>query len=265
MPSKRLVSRCAFGVAVLGFGATSLTACSSGGHPAAAARSAPPASARPSPASPTPSSPAAPEPSPSTYTVSTASLSGKIGNVGDVTYTATYPLLEGGPNASEIDAQIARAVQVNLAQLATSGSARLSASAASFSELGPFVAALPINYDAQDAANLVVTYTLVFDLADGKPVPLSQVFTNEQAGLDALSAYVRPVLAARIPDYNPRYGLAGSAPIAANFANWLPTPGGMQILFEPGQVGFSFEGLQRVTVPWDRLPLSSFAEANLTP
>lgn len=93
--------------------------------------------------------------------------------------------------------------------------------------------------------------TVVVNTDTATPVTLSDVFPDLQAGLQRLSeqsALLLPDTAA-----GPNFQRSGIEPTESNFANWLPTPEGMEIHFGDYQVGPHAVGLVTVTVPWDAL------------
>lgn len=93
--------------------------------------------------------------------------------------------------------------------------------------------------------------TVVIDSRSAKPITLSDLFTDEQAGLDRLSQQTKallPTVSGVGP--TPMPDEPGNAPEEANFANWIPTPAGLEIHFADYQF---FHGLPTITVPWSAL------------
>jgi len=93
--------------------------------------------------------------------------------------------------------------------------------------------------------------TVVVDTDTATPVTLTDIFPDLPAGLERLSeqsALLLPDTAA-----GPNFDRSGIEPTEANFANWLPTPEGMEIHFGDYQVGPHAIGLVTVTVPWESL------------
>ena len=93
--------------------------------------------------------------------------------------------------------------------------------------------------------------TVVINTDTAQPITLDALFTDKAAGLRRLSteaANLVPTTAA-----GPDYFTGGIEPTEANFANWLPTPSGMEIHFTDGQVGPHAVGLIVVTIPWENL------------
>jgi hypothetical protein len=75
--------------------------------------------------------------------------------------------------------------------------------------------------------------TVVIDSRSADPIMLTNLFTDEQAGLNRLSE------------------LTGAEPRAENFVNWLPTAEGLEIHFAPYQFGIALP--ETKTVAWAAL------------
>ncbi|WP_235677768.1 RsiV family protein [Mycolicibacterium sarraceniae] len=93
--------------------------------------------------------------------------------------------------------------------------------------------------------------TVVIDSRSGKPVTLADLFIDQQAGLNRLSEQTKALL----PGVSgvgptPMPDEPGNAPTEANFANWIPTPDGLEIHFADYQF---FHGTPTITVPWSAL------------
>jgi hypothetical protein len=90
--------------------------------------------------------------------------------------------------------------------------------------------------------------TVVIDSRTATPITLGDLFIDEQAGLNRLSEQTKILLPAESGqpagtfDDDP-----GAEPVEANFANWIPTPAGLEIHFEDYQF---FHGTPVITVPW---------------
>lgn len=107
------------------------------------------------------------------------------------------------------------------------------------------------NMNPPGAHPTAIVSTVAVNTDDATPITLQDLFPDLQAGLDRLSeqsALLLPETAA-----GPDYVAEGIAPEEINFANWLPTPEGMDIHFGDYQVGPHAIGLVTVTVPWDDL------------
>jgi hypothetical protein len=94
--------------------------------------------------------------------------------------------------------------------------------------------------------------TVVIDSRTARPITIADLFTDEQAGLQRLSEQTKVMLGktygfdgGRQPDQ------PGNAPLAQNFANWIPTADGMEIDFAPYQFGARYT--EKITVPWSAL------------
>lgn len=75
--------------------------------------------------------------------------------------------------------------------------------------------------------------TVVIDSRSADPILLTDLFADEQAGLDRLSE------------------LTGAEPRAENFVNWIPTAEGLEIHFAPYQFGIALPVTK--TVSWATL------------
>jgi hypothetical protein len=102
------------------------------------------------------------------------------------------------------------------------------------------------------ASPMVYLTTIVIDSRTAQPITLTDLFSNEQDGLNRLSEQTKTLLAT-INDGKLMPPEPGNAPVAENFANWIPTAEGMEIHFAP----YQFEALGRfnptITVPWSVL------------
>lgn len=93
--------------------------------------------------------------------------------------------------------------------------------------------------------------TVVIDARTAKPITLDDLFTDKQAGLDKLSEQTKALLpAVSGVGPTPMPDEPGNAPVEANFANWIPTPAGLEIHFADYQF---FHGTPTITVPWSEL------------
>ncbi len=75
--------------------------------------------------------------------------------------------------------------------------------------------------------------TVVIDTRSADPIALTDIFSDEGAGLNRLSE------------------LTGASPRAENFANWIPTADGLEIHFAPYQFGIALPDTK--VVPWATL------------
>lgn len=93
--------------------------------------------------------------------------------------------------------------------------------------------------------------TVVIDSRSAKPITLGDLFTDKQAGLERLSQQTKDLLpAVSGVGPTPMPDEPGNAAVEANFANWIPTPAGMEIHFADYQF---FHGTPTITVPWSAL------------
>jgi hypothetical protein len=93
--------------------------------------------------------------------------------------------------------------------------------------------------------------TVVIDSRNAAPITLGDLFIDEQAGLNRLSDQTKLLLPAVMGmGTTPMADEPGNAPVEKNFANWLPTPAGLEIHFEDYQF---VHGTPVLTVPWQAL------------
>lgn len=93
--------------------------------------------------------------------------------------------------------------------------------------------------------------TVVIDSRTAKPITLADLFTDKQAGLNRLSEQTKALLpAVSGVGPTPMPDEPGNAPTEENFANWIPTPAGLEIHFNDYQF---FHGTPTITVPWSAL------------
>ncbi len=117
---------------------------------------------------------------------------------------------------------------------------------ASVSEL---ISGLYVHVPSAHPVNYVST--VVIDSRSGTPITLKDLFTDEQAGLERLSTQTKLLLPAVMgAETTPMPDEPGNAPEAANFANWIPQPEGLEIHFADYQF---VHGTPAITVPWSAL------------
>lgn len=93
--------------------------------------------------------------------------------------------------------------------------------------------------------------TVVIDSRSATPITLKELFSDEQAGLNRLSQQTKLLLPAVMgTGETPMPAEPGNEPVEANFANWIPTPAGLEIHFADYQFA---HGLLVLTVPWSAL------------
>ncbi|TQF74055.1 DUF3298 domain-containing protein [Rhodococcus spelaei] len=107
------------------------------------------------------------------------------------------------------------------------------------------------NADPPGAHPTPLVATVVIDADSAQPITLGGLFPDLHAGLQRLSEESARLLPATAVGEG--FERSGIEPAEANFANWIPTPAGMEIHFADYQVGPHAAGLVVVTVPWDRL------------
>lgn len=117
---------------------------------------------------------------------------------------------------------------------------------ASVSEL---ISGLYVHVPSAHPTNYVST--VVIDSRSATPITLKDLFSDEQAGLNRLSEQTKLLLPAVMGRGDtPMPAEPGNEPVEANFANWIPTPKGLEIHFADYQFG---HGLPVLTVPWSAL------------
>jgi hypothetical protein len=95
------------------------------------------------------------------------------------------------------------------------------------------------------------TSTVVVDSRSAKPITLGDLFTDKQAGLNRLSEQTKILLPGVMgTGPTPMPDEPGNEPKEANFANWIPTPAGLEIHFADYQF---VHGSPVITVPWSAL------------
>jgi Protein of unknown function (DUF3298) len=88
----------------------------------------------------------------------------------------------------------------------------------------------------------------VIDSRTAQPITLSDLFTNQQDGLNRLSEQIKMLALGPgkvMPDE------PANAPTPENFANWIPDADGMTMYFAPYQ--FGARNSYPITVPWPAL------------
>jgi hypothetical protein len=98
---------------------------------------------------------------------------------------------------------------------------------------------------------------LSYDLATGKRISISDLFTNTGTALQRLSAAAAadPVVLEGSPPDDSAGGpyATGAEPTPDNFAMWAPTRTGLEITFAAGQVSAWAAGTPAITLPWSGL------------
>jgi hypothetical protein len=91
----------------------------------------------------------------------------------------------------------------------------------------------------------------VIDSRNAAPITLGGLFLDEQAGLNRFSEQTKLLLPAESGQPAGSFdNEPGAAPTEANFANWIPTPAGVELHFDDYQF---FHGTPVITVPWQAL------------
>lgn len=93
--------------------------------------------------------------------------------------------------------------------------------------------------------------TWVFDLGDGEPLYLDEIFVNERDALIAIAPMVRKVLTASLGQMNqPDMLEDGTTPTVDNYEDYILTDEGVAFFFAPYQVAPYAAGEQSVTIPY---------------
>ncbi|MCJ2166214.1 MULTISPECIES: DUF3298 and DUF4163 domain-containing protein [unclassified Pseudodesulfovibrio] len=96
--------------------------------------------------------------------------------------------------------------------------------------------------------------TWVFDLTNGRDLPLAALFPDTDPALEAVAAICRSVLPDSLGDmYVPEMLEAGTEPFFENYDRFILTTEGVSFFFPPYQVGPYAAGEQVVTIPYDNL------------
>lgn len=109
-------------------------------------------------------------------------------------------------------------------------------------------------YVAGAASSSAFVETFDFDATSGQRLGLASLFRPRSPYLLLLSAQCRQQLEASLGSLGPEAALeAGTAPVATSFSSFLLAPGGLEIVFAPGQVAPLVAGTVSVTLPYAAL------------
>lgn len=178
------------------------------------------------------------------------------GSTGPVDYDVMIPQISGGDPAvvTEFNESMRAALDDQIRHPGDA-SYTLSTQQHEVTRIGDHVVAglLVTSYNANPpgAHPTPLVATVVVNTDTAAPITLQDLFPDLQAGLNRLSEQAARLLPGTVagPEFYPE----GIAPQEANFANWLPTPDGMEIHFDDYQVGPHAIGLVTITVPWENL------------
>jgi len=96
--------------------------------------------------------------------------------------------------------------------------------------------------------------TWVFDLTDGRPLTLSDIFADLPTALTAIAPMVRDALKKEMIDMYAEDMVAdGTLPVAKNYEDFILNDEGVVFFFAPYQVGPYAAGQQVVTIPWSKI------------
>lgn len=245
--------RAALASAALVVATSALSACSSGGDPGPSTVTTLVTVTRSSSTAPTTttssSAPAA------AYTKSSVRVTGSTDRA---RYDVVIPQLAGGKQA--VTAEFNQSMRAALQDQIDHDYSGMSFTLSDGSRQGPFhigsrvVSAELISYwiaDPPGAHGDSLLATVTIDADTAKPITLSDVFGNLNAGLRRLSREAARILPTTRA--GARFERSGITPAEKNFANWTASPDGMQIHFGDYQVGAYADGLISITVPWSDL------------
>ena len=89
---------------------------------------------------------------------------------------------------------------------------------------------------------------VVIDSRSARPITLSELFTDDQAGLNRISEQSKILLPPAMgATATPMPNIPGDKPLMENFDSWIPTPAGLEIHFADYQF---IQGTPVITVPW---------------
>lgn len=89
---------------------------------------------------------------------------------------------------------------------------------------------------------------VVVDSRSATPITLSELFTDDQAGLNRISEQTKMLLPPAMgATATPMPNIPGNKPLLENFDSWIPTPAGLEIHFADYQF---IQGTPVITVPW---------------
>jgi hypothetical protein len=96
--------------------------------------------------------------------------------------------------------------------------------------------------------------TVTYDLSTGQRLAFVDLFPDATSALNVLSVSTRALLQDELgAGFDPAVAVDGTAPSAANFANWAVTPTGVRFTFAQYQVTTRPDLQPSVLVPWNTL------------
>ena len=190
--------------------------------------------------------------------------------------TAEYPELTGGTNAAGFNQLVKSRIDKRLADfkkemmgLTAEDLKTMSLIANSYIDIG-----YNVEYADNDLISVSVweesyeggvhgnysSFTITYDLKNGREIKLSELFKPGAKYLEAISAYATKDLQSRKdPESKENLGLAqdifaeGVKPTLENYRNWNITKKGLMFGFDPYQVGPYVAGPQSVIIPYAKL------------
>jgi hypothetical protein len=107
--------------------------------------------------------------------------------------------------------------------------------------------------------NFFYGHSLTLDLATGKPVKLSELFTSGTPYLDIIGTASRPLVIeqfkeAGIDERQLCEECLKPLPLTTRFVNWLITPNGLSLTFFPNYLSIAQGNEIEIVIPWSSLP-----------
>ncbi|OGT36085.1 MAG: hypothetical protein A3F11_05595 [Gammaproteobacteria bacterium RIFCSPHIGHO2_12_FULL_37_14] len=93
---------------------------------------------------------------------------------------------------------------------------------------------------------------LNFDLENGQPLELNDIFKSDSAYLNVLAHFSNTALSKRFKELGDAVA-KGTAPVLQNYKNWNVNPSGLLITFDEYQVAPYYYGTQTVLIPYSQL------------
>jgi hypothetical protein len=177
-----------------------------------------------------------------------------------------YPQLKAGTTtlASVVNADILDEVQTRMdafmsgpaAVVQTPGKVNTLTGSYTVNMNSPDLLSLTLRWtdDTQPVSESVRIQTLNYALISGQRLSLNGLFSDQQAGMNVISAESRTQLQRILGgDYDPKLAEPGTTAVASNFNNWALTSVGLRVTFDEYQVGTYADGMPAVVIPWDML------------
>lgn len=192
--------------------------------------------------------------------------------------SAEYPELSGGANAAGFNQLAKASVMKSLARFRKDIAGMTAADIKQMAQMGGAGSYIDIGYNIEYADDDLIsvnfseetfeggahgnhgTFTLTYDLKNGRELKLADLFKPGSKYLAAIAEYaIKDLKARKDPESGDNLGLAsdifedGAKPTAENYQNWNVTKKGLMITFPPYQVAAYAYGPQTVIVPLSKL------------